>query len=305
MAARESGGRLAPMVSAYADLDVWKLAVQLMAHPAFDEALVDYGIAMSEPMTMSWPVNKLFSQKLRYITCYLLIGNYVRYRRNPDTQPPPTLSALQRITPSSKRQVSGFISALKIGGYVIASPGERDRRMTHLKPGLALLREVGRSPLASLACAEQLLQPERPQWPHIQHDGDALAELIGSSTERYREHDVLFAPFTTVVHFTERDCGYPLLSAVMGTYFAEQTGVPTQRLPLTYDALAERLQVSRQHVGNMLTEADRNHWFSVAPGGRLSAVSPDLIAEYRTWSAGQMAHYYMLAQLLAQDRASD
>ncbi len=81
--------------------------------------------------------------------------------------------------------------------------------------------------------------------------------------------------------------------------------MPTQRLPLTYDALAERLQVSRQHVGNMLTEADRNHWFSVAPGGRLSAVLAGPNRRVPHWSAGQMAHYYMLAQLLAQDRASD
>ncbi|WP_262028418.1 hypothetical protein [Microvirga sp. Mcv34] len=65
---------------------------------------------------------------------------------------------------------------------------------------------------------------------------------------------------------------------------------------LIYRVLAERFQVSRQHIGNTLAEAERQGWFSITQGGHLRGISEDLIAEFETWAAGQMAHFRELAE---------
>lgn len=291
--------RLSPAVAAFAGSQTWQLAADLIRRPRFPEALAGYCTAMTRPVGLSWPVNKMFSQKQRYITCYLLIGNYTRFRRDPAGAAPPTLSALQRAAPASARQVAGFIHALRIGGYVIATPGEADRRTLHLRPAPALLTEIARSPLAFLDAARAILGPPGAGHRPFAGDETRLADWLGRSTELYQAGDIYFSPFPTVVHFTERDSGYPLLAAVIGAHCAARSGGTPPGLSLTYDALAERFQVSRQHIGNILTEADRKGWFSVAAGGRLIGVSQELLQEFSTWAAGQMAHFHLLAEEMA------
>ncbi|WP_246389339.1 winged helix DNA-binding protein [Microvirga mediterraneensis] len=249
---------------------------------------------MTRPPGASWPSNKVFVQKLRYLTCYILIGSYARWQRGEGS--PPTLAALQRTAVASPRQIAGFIKDLRHGGYVVAEQQESDRRRYHLRPTAALIQEVARSPLAFLAASERLEPSSRPLLAAISASPERMCDWLGRSVDCYQKDDSLFAPFRTIVQLTERECGYPLMAAILGTHYAAQRGVDAGLPSLTYRVLAERFQVSRQHIGNMLAEAERLGWFSIAAGGHLRAISEDLIAEFETWSAGQMAHFRGLAE---------
>jgi hypothetical protein len=284
----------------FAQTDTWRLAAAYMAKPGFAAALASYCGAMSQPPDMSWPANKVFAQKTRYIICYLLVGNYVRWLGGQGD--PPTLAALQKLSPASPRHVAGFIKALRLGGFVLATPSGRDRRSIHLGPAPLLLSEIARSPLAFLEASERLDLPRASFAAALRENDERLCALLARSTERFIDRDMLLAPFRPIVHFTERDCGYPILTAVLGHHYATPGGIPLP-VPLTYDALAERFQVSRQHVGNIFIEAEKRGWFTIAQRGRLTFVSEDLIHQFETWAAGQMAHYRMIAEEMRFDPA--
>jgi DNA-binding MarR family transcriptional regulator len=273
------------------------LAKRLLKRPDFPDALLEYCVTMTQPPGASWPSNKVFVQKLRYLTCYILIGTYARWQRGEGR--PPTLAALQRSAAASPRQIAGFIKDLRHGGYVVAEQQESDRRRYHLRPTAALIHEVARSPLAFLAAFEQLEPSSRSLRQIISASPERMCDWLGRSVDCYQEDDSLFAPFQTIVQLTERECGFPLMAAVLGAHYAAQRGADVDLPSLTYRALAERFQVSRQHIGNMLTEAERQGWFSIAPGGYLREISADFIAEFETWAAGQMAHYRLLAELVS------
>ncbi|WP_292569626.1 MarR family transcriptional regulator [Mesorhizobium sp.] len=283
-------------VRSFAQTETWKLAAQLIKSPRFTEALSSYCEVMTRPPEISWPVNKVFAQKLRYIVCFDLIGNYSRWRRRGAELP--TLAALQRTAPASARQVASFVNALRLGGYVIAERGQ-DRRTLHLRPSSALLKEIARSPLAFLEASERIFPVPTSLVSRIGNNDELLADWLGRSVERFRSRDIYFAPFPTIVQFTEHDCGYPLLTAVMGANYASLSPGAPPALPLTYMALAERFRVSRQHIGNLFIGAKRRGWFSVVRGGKHVVVSQDLIREFEIWAAGQMAHYRIIAGEIA------
>lgn len=284
---------LHPSVQAHAGTQTWTYAAQLLRLPGFAEAMASYCAAMVEPPGLSWPTDKVFAQKLRYIVSFILIGHHARWLRSGGE--PPTLAALQRAAPASARQVATFVGALRLGGYVIASRDAGDRRALHLRPSMALLQEIARSPLAFLEASERLAPGPRSCAGRLRVEANALSGWLGRSSERFHAGDILFAPFPSIVRFTEYDCGYPVLTAVFGAHYAALTATAAPAL-LSYGALAERFRVSRQHIGNIFIEAERRNWFSVGDRGRVVAISPELVQEFETWAVGQMAHYRLLAE---------
>lgn len=200
--------------------DILSLAAFLVARPLLAEALMSYCLEMTRSPDVSWPTNKLFGQSMRYIVCFDLIGNHARWRRH--ATEPPTLTALQRRVPASARQVAGFVDALRHGGYVIAEPGA-DRRSLHLRPSLALLQEIARSPLAFLEASEFLVPVPASLTDRIRKDENLLADWLGRAVELFHDEDIYFAPFLTIVQLAERDSGYPLLAAVMGAHYAARS----------------------------------------------------------------------------------
>lgn len=284
---------LHPAVDAYAQEPVWSYAVELIRSPAFGHALQNYCIAMMQPPEMAWPADKFFGQKLRYLVSFALIGQDARWRRSGGELP--TISALQRSAHASPRQVAALVAALKLGGYVVATRASQDRRAVRLQPAMALLLEIGRSPLAFLEASEQIAPPPRPFAAHLRSQDIALADWLGRSYDMFLQEDVYFAPFANIVRLAEQDCGYPVLSAVLGAHYAARAGAAAP-VSLSYGGLAERFRVSRQHIGNILNEAERRGCFSVDHGGRTVAVAPDFLSEFETWSAGQIAHYRLLAE---------
>lgn len=271
----------------------WIYAATLMRAPDFADTLEAYCCAMIRPQGMSWPTNKAFAQKLRYLVALVLIGNDARWRRGGGE--PPTLAALQRAAPASARHVAGFVNALRHGRYVIATRNGDDRRTLHLRPSMGLLEEIARSPLAFLEASERLAPPPRPLADRLRAEAGALSDWLGRSHDRFHAEDLLFAPFSGIVHFTEHDCGYPVLSAVFAAHYAAVLHGMPPPIRLSYATLADRFRVSRQHIGNIFIGAERHGYFAVNHGGREISISPAFLQEFETWAAGQMAHYRLLA----------
>lgn len=279
-----------PRVEPYVAEPVWQTGRTYLAHPAFDAAMLAYCRRMVEPSAFRWPANKIFAQKMRYITCYMLIGLAARFDEG--TGPAPTMTSLQAVVPGSSRQVSDLISGLRAGGYVIARQNAHDRREIRLQPTPPLVLEVARSPLAFLASSAML--EGHTLYDALSNDIPRLCSLIGRSTQAFQSMDVLFTPFETVVDFTARDSGYLMLCAMMGAHLARSMD-EAWNLPLTYDALSQRFQVSRQHVGNVLAMATTRGLLTIQ-SGRIGDVDPRMLTEFSWWSAGQMAHFTMLAK---------
>ncbi|MCZ8178877.1 MAG: MarR family transcriptional regulator [Rhizobium sp.] len=268
---------------------VWQIADRLVINPAFDAAMLSYCRRMVEPSAFTWPANKIFAQKMRYITCYTLIGLYALYEKQQG--PAPTMTLLQSLVPGSSRQVSDLMAGLKAGGYVVAEQNAQDRREIRLRPTQALVLEIARSPLAFVA-ASAMLEPHQ-HFETLIADPERISGLIGRSMVSVQSIDILFTPFETVVDFTGRDSGYLMLCALMGSHLAQVRG-ESWSLPLTYDALSQRFKVSRQHVGNVLSIVTGRDLVTLQ-GGRIVDVDPRLSIEFSWWSAGQMAHFTMLA----------
>jgi hypothetical protein len=280
-------------VQAFAGRKIWTYAATLMQSPNFADALASYCGAMIQPPGISWPTDKVFAQKLRYLVAFVLIGNDARWRRSGGE--PPTLAALQRSAPASARQIAGFVSALRHGGYVTATRDNDDRRTLHLRPSTGLVQEIARSPLAFLEASERVAPPSHPLADRLRAEADPLSDWLGRSHDRFQAEDILFAPFPRIVRFTKHDCGYPVLSAVFEAHYAALLGMAPP-IRLSYGALAERFRVSRQHIGNIFVEAERHGCFTVSHGGRDISISPAFVREFETWAAGQMAHYRLLAE---------
>ncbi|TRL31506.1 MarR family transcriptional regulator [Rhizobium straminoryzae] len=282
-------------VSAYRDRDVWLRAAAFLALPDFPEALLDYCRLMCAPPDLHWPATKIFGQKIRYITCYCLIGNYARSLDDPAFVP--SLSALQAVVPASPRQVADQIRGLRAGGYVQTRRDGQDARALHLVPSPSLVREIARSPLSALQVAEAITPGADRLHLRLLEDPDVLCRLLGLSTRQFHAQDILFRPFPTIVSFSGRDAGYLILTAVVGAALARGRGDERWDVSLSYHAMARRFQVSRQHIGNLYAEGEAAGLFRVV-NGRLEDMSPELLLEFRTFVAGQMAHYRAMAELL-------
>lgn len=287
-------------IALHADKGPWPYAASLIRRSGFHDALRIYCAAVIERPDMSWPADKFFGQRLRYLVSFSLVGLDARWRRGIGEAP--TLATLQRIAPASARQIAELVGTLKLGGYVIASRLPADRRALRLSPSMTLLQQIGRSPLAFLDASECLDPTASPMTAKLRLDAVGLADWLGASYEMFLQEDLYFAPFHNVVEFTAQDCGYPVLSAVLAAHYAAVAGVAAPA-PLSYGGLAERFRISRQHVGNIFASAERRGCFSVDRGGRNVAVSADFLSEFETWAAGQMAHYRFLAERVFGSRS--
>jgi len=279
-------------IASHVDRGPWPYAAGLIRRSGFQDALRVYCATVIQRPDSAWPADKFFGQRLRYLVSFSLIGLDARWRRGVGKAP--TLAALQRIAPASARQIAELVGSLKLSGYVVASRLPADRRALRLSPSMALLQEIGRSPLAFLEASERLDPAELAVAAKLRSDAAGLADWLGASYEMFLQEDLYFAPFENVVEFTGQDCGYPVLCAALAAHYSGLMGVPAPT-PLTYGGLAERFKVSRQHVGNIFASAERRGCFSVDRGGRNVAVSADFLSEFETWAAGQMAHYRLLA----------
>jgi len=263
-------------------------AERLLGHPRFRPALAAYCRGMSRAAPIRWPYYKLFDQLGRYLVCFMMIHNYYVWRNRGG--PPPTLSALQGVAGVSARQTAGFVAALKAGRLVAVERDPADRRATLLRPMPTVMFEIGRS-LRLFVAATDAIEDHRPARAGLLDDADALGDMIARSAAYVLANGTLLHAFPGVLHFTQRDCGYPLLTAVFGSYYADLLADDAPAEPLSRRTLAERLQVSPAHVASLLTEAEARGWFALGPGGRVAWIADAFLAEFEQWAAWQMAHF--------------
>ena len=277
--------------------DFLEAGARLRQRNNFRLALARYCHDMAGEAPVAWPIFKMFDQLHRYVASYMLIHNYYAWLH--EKGPPPTLTALQKVTGTSERQTAGFVAAMKAGGFVVAETDPADRRVKWLKPAPAMVEEIGRSVRLFVRAADEI-EDRRPALSDLLGGPDRLGELLQRSAAFVLQKGTLIHDFPRVLHFAGRDCGYPLLAAVIGAHYAASVSGAPDALPLSLRSLGQRFQVSRAHVGNLLEEAAQRGWFSVGDGGRLIEVSDDLVAEFEQWACWQIVHYDSLMALLAR-----
>lgn len=261
---------------------------RLRASPRFRPALARHCREMSGKPAIAWPIYKMFDQLDRYVVSFMLIHNYYAWRLDGGREP--TLTALQAIVPSSPRHTAGFVSTLKAGQFVTVEHNPADGREKWLRPSPAMMFEVSRSIRLFIACLDEIDGAEPARSESIA-DVDALGGLLQRSAAFVLKNGTLIHAFPRVLHFAMRDCGYPLLTAVVGAHIAAiEPEAAAVDIRLSLRALADRLQVSRAHIGNLLDEAERAGWFTVRDG-RLASFSEDLLAEFEEWACWEMIHY--------------
>lgn len=241
----------------------------------------------------------MLNQSGRYLLSFMLIHNDYRQRRNGG--PRPTLTALQALVGSSARQTAAFVATLKAARLVTVEAVPEDARVRCLRAAPPLVAEIGKSARLFVAAMDRLAR-RAPGRAAALDDPDRLGALIYRSGAHILQHGMLTAPFQRILSLTERDCGYPLLAAVMGAHYAATVPDAPAALPLSLRALADRLGVSRAHVGNLLQEAEADGWFRTEER-RLVQLDPTLVDEFEHWAACQMVFYDDLAAEICAEAA--
>jgi hypothetical protein len=268
--------------------DFLAAAAGLRAHERFHPALARYCRDMARAPTADWPILKMFDQLGRYVVCYMLIHNYYAWRDAGG--PAPTLSALQALVGSSARHTAGLVAALKLGGFIEIESDPADRRIKRLKPADATINEIGRSLLLFVRALDEIDGQDRASQLAAP---DPLGVLIYRSAAQVLAGGTLLHGFPGVLHFTRRDCGYPLLTAVMAAHYAPAISDGEAVAPLSRRALAQRFRVSPAHIGNLFSDAEANGWFEIDRDGRVCP-SAHFCAEFECWAAWQMTHFASL-----------
>jgi hypothetical protein len=257
----------------------------------FRSCLAQYCHTAVAPAEIVWPAHKLLNQAGRFRVSFLLIHNDYAQRRHGG--PRPTLTALQAMVDSSPRQTAACVAALRAVRLVGVESDPGDKRVKHLRAAPALVSEVGRSGRLLVAAMDTLRDRHPGRAAALAHP-DRLGDLIYRSAAHVLRHGMLTDPFPRILRLTRRDCGYPLLTAIVGAHYAATIPGAADPLPLSLRALADRLGVSRAHVGNLLQEAQTAGWFRTSDR-RLMHVDPSLLEEFEFWAACQMIFYDDLA----------
>ncbi|MCK0208688.1 hypothetical protein MWN33_11685 [Starkeya koreensis] len=270
-------------------------ATRLLAHPRLRLALAHYCHGMATGAALDWPYYKLFDQLGRYLVCFMLIHNYYAWRERGG--PAPTLAALQRAAGGSPRHTAGFVAALRAGRLVEVEPDPDDRRATLLRPTERVIAEIGRSQRLFVE-ATDIVEARSPGRGAALADPDRLGSLISRSAAYVLENGTLLHAFPAVLHFTLRDCGYPMLAAVIGRHYAATVAGAPEGVPLGRRALAERFRVSPAHVGSLFAQAEERGWFALGAAGEIASMDEDFLAQFERWSAWQMVHFERMWELV-------
>lgn len=263
---------------------------RFLADPRLTSAAAAYCTDMIAPDDGDWPTLKLFNQVGRYMVSFLLIYHYQAWRRHGG--PPPTLSRLQSTSSLSSRQTASIVTGLRVGS-LLSSEALEGHTARALAPSPPLTAAIARSPLAFLRAADAL-EASSPRAPIFTADPELQNELIYRSAVFVFAHGSLLDPHPCLQHFTTRDCGYLVQTAVIAAALALKGGAPS----LSCRDLERRFRVSRAHVSNLMAHGAREGWFSTDGRGRLTSIDQEILESFKRWVASQMAHQAVLADAI-------
>lgn len=264
---------------------------RFLADPRLSPAAAAYCRDMITTDDGDWPTLKLFNQVGRYMVSFLLIHHYQAWRRHGG--PPPTLSRLQSTSSLSPRQTASVVTGLRVGS-LLSSEALEGRPARALGPLPPLTAAIARSPLAFLRAADALEASSPPRAPIFAADPELQNELIYRSAAFVFAHGSLLAPHPCLQYFTTRDCGYLVLTAIIAAALAPQVGAPS----LSCRDLERRFRVSRAHISNLMAHGAREGWFYTDGRGRLTSIDQEILDDFKTWVASQMAHQAVLADII-------
>lgn len=274
---------------------------ELRKRPKYRLQLAYYCHHATAPSEIVWPTHKMLNQAGRYLVSFMLIHN--DYAQRHHGAPQPTLTALQAMVGSSARQTATFVATLKAARLIRVETHRGDARLRYLRACPELVAEIGRSGRLFVAAMDALADRRPGLAPALDHP-DRLGTLIYRSAAHILRHGMMTAPFPRILKLTIRDCGYPFLTAIVGAHYAATVPGAPAALPLSLRALADRLRVSRAHIGNLLREADATGWFRTE-GRHLRHFDPTLLEEFEIWAACQMIFYDDLAATLCEEASGD
>lgn len=267
-----------------------------LADPRLDPAIAAYCREMIAPDPGDWPMLKLFNQLNRYMVSFLLIHHHQAWRHHGG--PLPTLRLLQSSSSLSPRQTTSIVAGLRAGSLLVPEAIEGQRARI-LAPAPLLSAAIARSMLAFLRAADMIEAPTPPRAPLFDADPELQNELIHRSAAYVFAQGNLLDPHPWVQHFTTKDCGYLVLTAVIGAALAP----PGAAASLSYRDLARRFYVSRSHIGNLMAHAARELWFTTDGKGGLTWIDERVLRDFRAWAAAEAAHYAVLADAILAERA--
>jgi hypothetical protein len=233
----------------------------------------------------------MLNQAGRYLVSFMLIHNDHAWRHHGGR-----LRLSPRCRPSSDPapvRPPPFVATLKAARFVTVESHSDDAQLKCLRAAPPLVAEIGRSGRLFVAAMDRIAD-RQPTAAGALAETERLGELIYRSARHVLRHGMLTEPFPRVLRLTNRDCGYPLLIAVVGAHYAASVPDAPAAMPLSLRALSDRLTVSRAHVGNLLQEAEAAGWFRT-DGRSLTFFDPSLLAEFEFWAACQMVFYDDLA----------
>lgn len=263
----------------------------LLAAPGFAHAVAGYCREMAAVDLPGRPAAKLFNQFGRYMVSFLLIHQYQHWQCHGG--PPATLRRLQETSPLSARQTAAIVAGLRAGRLLTGEPLAGSRGQM-LAPAAPLTGTITRSMIAFLRAVDALDRHEPPRAAAFEHDVALQNELVYRSAEFVLDQGSHLDAFPSVRHFTDRDCGYLVLVAVMAVALSRSDAGG----PLSCRHLARHFSISRSHVGNLLAMAAGNGWFATDGRGRLRHVASDFTYEFQRWAAAEMAHYAALVDAI-------
>ncbi|HEV2503730.1 MAG TPA: hypothetical protein VGV39_11680 [Mesorhizobium sp.] len=259
----------------------------MRSEPKFTEAVAHYCETMIEPSPSAWPLRKLLNQFDRYYAAYMLIWNY--YGWVEEGAPSPTLARLKTVSGLSPRQLTSFVTVLRQAELVAAEPEAGNRRRSILRPQAELIREISRSCVAFLTAHDHVHAGTLAGIASA--STDRLGRMIWGSARQVLSSGTVIAPYPTVLAMAGYDGGYPVLTAIMADHYRRIKG--HGGVALGYAALAERFQVSRSHVGNVIGWLHKNGAIDEDRAAR-----PVLVDEFEQWSMSEMQHYARLVTSL-------
>jgi hypothetical protein len=276
----------------------------LVADPRFAQTRIEF----IEQWLWSFDAHPVTQRVVRDTPLYLLLvfALFLHHRRDPvRSSSGITLTALrglyahgtsQRVFASPSR-VRDMLQRAEHAGLLEparATPGRSiDRRVRRLEPTPLAWQIFGRWIVAFLRGSARMLRPPVPVDEHTVLDEQAVGAVFCHRIAAYL-HDrfVLTERCAPVQEFMLRDHGYLVFLRLMHTVRAEG-GRYVARAPV--GELAERFEVARATVRNVLAQAQAAGQLEYERGGLRVVLSPAFHAVAQRWLALEMVWMHGLA----------
>ncbi|MDQ7251618.1 hypothetical protein [Dongia sedimenti] len=260
----------------------------MAAHPLFPDIVAGYTGRLLASRRGDRLLSKILGQRERELLGFLLLCQHYEYLEG---GAPPTLARLVAAEIGSPRRVAAFVAVLRVSGMLRSRASAEDRRTRILEPTprlIALHRDWTRA-----ACRQfdRLLEhPVLEAFLDAEPRFHRLACLLGAP-EVFAKDSYWVSRYPLIAFFNVRRAG-PFISASLAQAYctAWQAGAaPPATIALPYGRLSRRLGVSRSHIFNAFSDAERAGLLCSQGAGRSIALSDRSVRDLIGYFADELA----------------